>query len=426
MNSEKSKPQPVIESRQLWKTYSLSAEKSSTLKEKILRGGRGKRTETRIDALKNVNFAIHRGEIVGLIGNNGSGKSTLLKLIAGITQPSQGELSVNGTVSSLLEVGVGFHPEMTGRENVYLSGALLGISENELSARMPDIVAFSELEEFIDSPVKHFSSGMYLRLGFAIGVHVQPDVLLIDEILAVGDQRFQRKCKEHIRQLRRTGKTIILVSHDLDAIQALCDRALVLHKGEIIGDGYPYEMISFYKQQQFQEARLRGEELSAEIVKRNRFGKFDIKFLRARLRGAAGDERYVFETGEPLRIEFAWSAKKPIPYPVFGVSIIADDGTPLYTIATDITVGDVDFIEGEGLTTFDIEALNLLEGAYSLTFGIASRLDGPGSEYNFYDGYDLCLEMCPFLVRRGRKGYGMSGFSYMPCQGAITPYNPIQ
>jgi len=249
MNSKIPKLQPVIEGRQLWKTYSLSAEKSSTLKEKILRGGRGKRTETRIDALKNANFAIHRGEIVGLIGNNGSGKSTLLKLIAGITQPSQGELSVKGTVSSLLEVGVGFHPEMTGRENVYLSGALLGISENELSARMPDIIAFSELEEFIDSPVKHFSSGMYLRLGFAIGVHVQPDVLLIDEILAVGDQRFQRKCKEHIRQLRRTGKTIILVSHDLDAIQALCDRALVLHKGEIIGDGYPYEMISFYKQQ---------------------------------------------------------------------------------------------------------------------------------------------------------------------------------
>ncbi len=413
--------EPVITCRNLSKTYVMTSEIASTLKEKILRGGRGKRRENRVEALKDIHLTIHRGEIVGLIGDNGSGKSTLLKLIAGITSPSEGKLEVHGTISSLLEVGVGFHPEMTGRENVYLSGSLLGIPDYELTKRMPDIIAFSELDEFIDSPVKHYSSGMFLRLGFAIGVHVQPDILLVDEILAVGDQRFQRKCKEHIRQLRQTGRTILLVSHDLEAIQAMCDRAIILEKGEITGDGYPYEMISQYKQQQFQEARQRGEEVSAEIVKRNRFGHFDIRFKRVRMYDQNQQERYIYETGEPVTIVFEWEASQKIDYPVFGMSIVSDDGEALYTVATDITVGDVESIEGEGVTTFELGALNLLEGAYSLTFGIASRLDGPGSEYNFFEGYDLCLEMCPFLVRHGGKGYGMSGTTYIPVKGGIIP-----
>ena len=254
-----------------------------------------------IEALKEIDLTVYSGEIVGLIGDNGSGKSTLLKLIAGITSPTSGSIEVNGTVSSLLEVGVGFHPDMTGRENVYLSGALLGISKSELTHRMPEIIAFSELEEFIDSPVKHYSSGMFLRLGFAIGVHVQPGILLVDEILAVGDQRFQRKCKDHIRYLRNSGKTIIVVSHDLDAILTLCSRAVVIHRGEVIGDGHPYEMIGLYKQHQFEEARRRGEALSAEIVKRNRFGTFEIRFTRVRMFDGAGAERYIYETGEPVR-----------------------------------------------------------------------------------------------------------------------------
>ncbi len=423
MKTNPTSKKTVIECNQLSKTFHMMAEKALTLKELFLRGGRSKRLDTVVEALKNVDLSIHESEIVGLIGNNGSGKSTLLKLIAGITAPTGGQLTVHGTVSSLLEVGVGFHPEMTGRENVFLSGSLLGISEKELEARMPDIVDYSELGEFIDSPVKHYSSGMYLRLGFAIGIHVQPDILLIDEILAVGDQRFQRKCKEHIRQLRQTGKTIVIVSHDLDAIQALCDRAVVLHQGEIVGDGYPYEMISHYKQMQFQEARMRGEPISAEIVTRNRFGSFDIKFVRVRMIDGSGTERYIYETGEAVTIEYHWKANAPIIYPVFGMSIMSDEGVALYTVATDITVGDVEVIEGDGVTTFEIEALNLLEGAYSLSFGIAPRLDGPGSEYNFYEGYDLCLEMCPFLVKHGTRGYGMNGFSYMPCKGAIIPSN---
>ncbi len=409
----------AIQCRNVGKSYSLSSEQATTLKETVLRGGRGKRSTHVIHALRDFNLTVHYGEIVGLIGDNGSGKSTLLKLIAGITRPTGGEMIVNGTVSSLLEVGVGFHPEMTGRENVFLSGALLGIPRSELERRMPDIVAFSELEEFIDSPVKHYSSGMYLRLGFAIGVHVQPDILLIDEILAVGDQRFQRKCKEHIRRLRNSGKTILLVSHDLQAIQSLCDRAVVLHKGKNIGEGHPYEMIGLYKQHQFVEARRRGETPSAEIVKNNRFGNFTIHFTAVRMIDSAGCERYIYETGEPVRVELDWSARQSIRFPIFGLSIMTDDGEYMFTVATDVSVGDIPSIEGSGTTVFELEALNLLEGAYSLSFGITQREDGPGSTFNFYEGFDVCLELCPFLVKPGKKGYGLHGLYYFSCKARI-------
>lgn len=413
----------AIQCRNVGKTYSLFSEQAATLKETILRGGRGKRSTNVIEALKDINLTIHQSEITGLIGDNGSGKSTLLKLIAGITEPTCGEMTVHGTVSSLLEVGVGFHPEMTGRENVYLSGALLGIPTDELTQRMPEIIAFSELEEFIDSPVKHYSSGMFLRLGFAIGIHVQPDILLIDEILAVGDQRFQRKCKEHIRWLRNSGKTILLVSHDLQAIQSLCDRAIVLHKGKTIGEGSPYEMIGLYKQHQFMEARRRGESHSPEIVKRNRLGTFTVRFQSVRMIDSDGRERYIYETGESVRFEFDWAAKHPIPYPIFGMSVMGDRGETIYTVASDVTVGDVDTIEGTGTTIFEIESLNLLEGSYSVSFGITQREDGPGSAFNFYEGFDVCFELCPFMMKPGKKGYGLHGLFYMPCKAKILQNN---
>lgn len=409
----------AIQCRNVGKSYSLASEQATTLKETILRGGRGKRSTHVIHALRDFNLTVRCGEIVGLIGDNGSGKSTLLKLIAGITKPTGGEMIVNGTVSSLLEVGVGFHPEMTGRENVFLSGALLGIPRCELERRMPDIIAFSELEEFIDSPIKHYSSGMYLRLGFAIGVHVQPDILLIDEILAVGDQRFQRKCKEHIRWLRNSGKTILLVSHDLQAIQGMCDRAVVLHKGKNIGEGNPYEMIGLYKQHQFVEARRRGETPSAEIVKNNRFGNFTVHFTAVRMIDSSGCERYIYETGEPVRVELDWNARQTIRFPIFGMSIVDDDGDAMFTVATDVTVGDIPSIDGSGTTVFELEALNLLEGAYSLSFGITQREDGPGSAFNFYEGFDVCLELCPFMVKPGEKGYGLHGLYYFPSKARI-------
>ncbi len=410
---------PAVSMRSVGKRYLLSSERQSTLKEIVLRGGRGLTTETAIDAVKDVTLDIKRGEILGLIGDNGSGKSTLLKLVAGITEPTSGELQVNGTVSSLLEVGVGFHPDMTGRENVFLSGALLGISRHVLADRMDDIIAFSELEQFIDSPVKHYSSGMYLRLGFAVGVYVDPDILLVDEILAVGDQRFQRKCKEHVRALRRSGKTIVVVSHDLDAIVALCDRAAVIHKGALLGEGRPYDMVTLYKQHQFLEARQRGEPPSAEIIRRNRLGAFDAKVASVQMYDANGHEQYVFETGDPARIELHWKTETPIQYPIWGVAFHADDGYELATIATDVAIGDIDQIEGEGKVVFEFDALNLIEGAYSLSIGFTQREEGPGSNFNFYEGFDLLLELCPFMVKPGSKGYGLRGKIHLPCSARL-------
>lgn len=415
-------PNVAIECRDLSKVFQLSEEHAGTWKETILRGGISNRKTRELRAVDGLNLQINRGEIVGLIGDNGSGKSTLLKMIAGITQETSGSLYVGGTVSSLLEVGVGFHLDMTGRENVFLSGALLGIPKQELIRRMPEIIAFSELEQFIDSPVKHYSSGMFLRLGFAIGVYVQPDILLVDEILAVGDQRFQRKCKDHIRHLRDSGKTIIVVTHDMDAVLSLCSRAVVIDQGQVIGDGVPYEMIALYKQHQFEQAHKRGEEPPAELKFRNRFGTFEMQITDVKMYNASGEEATTFYSGEACRLEFHWKTREPIQYPVFGFSIVNDNGDAVYTNATDVTFGDIDEINGEGVTSFEVGALNLLEGSYCLTYSVTQREEGPGSSFNFYDGFDFVEQMHPFFVKAGDNALGMRGIIYMPCQAKIQPH----
>lgn len=421
MNTDTKNPSVAVDCQELSKVFQLSEEHAGTWKETILRGGRGKHNTRELRAVDGLDLQIYCGEIVGLIGDNGSGKSTLLKLIAGITQPTSGSITVNGTVSSLLEVGVGFHLDMTGRENVYLSGALLGLSKQELTNRMPEIIAFSELDHFIDSPVKHYSSGMFLRLGFAIGVHVQPAILLVDEILAVGDQRFQRKCKDHIRRLRDSGKTIIVVSHDMDAILSLCSRAVVLDKGKVIGDGAPYQMIALYKQHQFEMAHQKGELPPAELRFRNRFGTFEMQITKVKMYNANGEEANTFQSGDACRIDFHWRTKQPIAYPVFGFSIVMDDGGAVYTNATDVTFGDIGQINGEGVTSFHIESLNLLGGAYCLTYSVTQREEGPGSSFNFYDGFDFVERMNPFWIKAGDKALGMRGMIFMPCRAMIQP-----
>ena len=197
-------------------------------------------------ALKDVNFGIYQGEAVGIIGENGSGKSTTLKLISRILDPTSGSVSVRGKVSALLELGTGFHPELTGRENIFLNGSLLGIPRKEMAQRYEDIVDFAELQEFIDTPIKHYSSGMVMRLGFAVAINVDPDILLTDEVLAVGDEAFQRKCLDYIAALRKRGVTIIFVSHALDAVRGLCQRAIWLDHGKVVADGPAGEVIDQY------------------------------------------------------------------------------------------------------------------------------------------------------------------------------------
>lgn len=197
-------------------------------------------------AVENASFEIKKGESIGIIGANGSGKSTLLKLIAGVLTPNKGEIVVNGKISPLIELGAGFHPELTGRENIYLNGTILGLSIKEIDRKFDDIVKFSELADFIDTPVKHYSSGMYMRLGFSIAISVEPDILLVDEILAVGDASFQKKCLEKMKEFHDKGVTVVIISHSADLIKSFCKKALLIHQGKIVGMGSAEKIINKY------------------------------------------------------------------------------------------------------------------------------------------------------------------------------------
>lgn len=198
-------------------------------------------------AVRNVSFEVQRGEALGIIGPNGAGKSTVLKLLANITIPSAGEIMINGELAALIEVGSGFHPELTGRENVYLSGSILGMRRQEITQKLESIIEFAGIREFIDTPVKRYSWGMYVRLGFSIAAHLDPDILLLDEVLAVGDAAFQVKCLERVSELRNSGKTILFISHDLNAVERLCDRVILMQRGEVIANGSPAEVIELYQ-----------------------------------------------------------------------------------------------------------------------------------------------------------------------------------
>ena len=237
---------PVIDFEHVWKRFALANGRSTSVREVIQRWGRREKGNT-FWALRDVSLAVDAGETLGLIGSNGSGKSTILKLISGIMRPTGGRIRVEGQVSALIELGAGFHPDFSGRDNVYVYGALLGLSRAEVSQKFEAIVDFAELGSFIDSPVKHYSSGMYMRLAFAIAAHVEPDILLIDEVLAVGDAAFQRKCLARIHDLRRAGVTAVYVSHALDTVAALCDRVAWIDHGEIRYVGPPRLAIDAYR-----------------------------------------------------------------------------------------------------------------------------------------------------------------------------------
>lgn len=244
MRVEVSHLSDAVEVQNVWKKFRIYHDKAYTLKERLIFWNRQKADE--FWALKGVNLTIHSGTTVGLIGRNGSGKSTLLKIISRILYPTRGEVKIRGRVSTLLELGAGFHPDFTGRENIFLNASILGFTRKEIKDKLQDIIAFSELEDFIDNPVRNYSSGMYMRLGFSVAVHVDPDILLVDEVLAVGDLAFQEKCINRIKEMKRQGKTIIFVSHSPDQVEDLCDVAVWLDKGEIKMQGRADQVVEAY------------------------------------------------------------------------------------------------------------------------------------------------------------------------------------
>jgi len=367
-------------------------------------------------ALQDVSFSVAQGETFGIIGENGSGKSTLLKLLCGILRPDQGSININGRVAGLLELGAGFHPDLTGRENIYLNGSLLGFSKAQIDKRFDEIVTFAELKDFIDTPVKHYSSGMYVRLGFAIAVNVDPEVLLIDEVIAVGDERFQQKCFEKMNQFKRTGKTIVLVSHSLEAIRNICRKALWLNAGKIQAEGTGDSVVNAYLSAVAVQASQRLQEVSApEISSSNqpvkRWGSREIEITEVKFFNREDEGRAAFRTGDLLRVRIHYFAKQRINSPVFGVAIHCDDGTHVTGPNTKIARNIVDNVEGQGVVEYVLPELLLLPGKYFLSAAVY--------DYECQHAYDHHSQMYSFVVVAGDVGERL-GICHLP---AIWEYH---
>jgi lipopolysaccharide transport system ATP-binding protein len=264
--------------------------------------------QNHIWALKDVSFEIGRGEAVGIIGHNGAGKSTLLKILSRITEPTEGWGEIRGRVGSLLEVGTGFHPELTGRENIYLNAAILGMKKQEIRNRFDDIVSFAEIERFVDTPVKHYSSGMYVRLAFAVAAHLEPEILLVDEVLAVGDATFQKKCLGRMGEVTREGRTVVFVSHNMGAVRSLCDRAILIQGGRAVLDGDPSSVISAYM------SALLSKAASGEVTWQGEDapGLDELKLRAVGLVGPGGSVSSTFEVDKPIRVEIRYEIKRPV------------------------------------------------------------------------------------------------------------------
>jgi ABC-type polysaccharide/polyol phosphate transport system ATPase subunit len=351
------------------KRYRLYHERNNSLKATVMRGRRARYEE--LWALRDVSLAIPKGSTFGLIGENGSGKSTLLKCMARILRPDAGVIHAEGKISALLELGAGFHPELSGRENVYLNGSILGLGKRQLTERFDEIVAFAGLEQFIDSPVKNYSSGMYIRLGFSVAINVDPDILLIDEILAVGDAEFQRRCSEKFAALKASGKTIIIVTHALSTVRDLCDEVALLEHGILQRVGPPNQVCDQYLGDVFVEDAVTDAPTLATGTGIDR-----IEFLEPG--GARTDQ---VRTGAPVTIRLRYSAAVPIRQPVFVVSLRTLDGTDLARPSTVTSQVDLEPIKAPGFIDLRIERLPVLPGVYdigaSLTDGVAVPDLGP-------------------------------------------------
>jgi len=355
----------VIQVENLSKLFRLYHERNQSLKAAVMRRGRARYEE--FWALRDVSFAVEEGSTFGLIGHNGSGKSTMLKCMAKILQPDAGSLSVDGRISALLELGAGFHPELSGRENVYLNGSILGLSRREVDRRFDEIVSFAGLEQFIDMPVKNYSSGMYVRLGFSVAIAVDPDILLIDEVLAVGDEEFQRRCNERFAELRRSGRTIVIVSHGLGAVEQMCDQVAWLDHGQLRLIGPATEVVDAYLAQvevaPSSDAHEDGTSNSGIGVLR--LGAID-------LLDEAGSPITHVATGHRAVISLAWTSSEPVARPVFRLRVTTSDGF-VVSVASTRSASLPEVFNGQGVVTFDIAGLPFLPGTYDVAVEVTDE-----------------------------------------------------
>jgi lipopolysaccharide transport system ATP-binding protein len=386
------------------------ADRPTTFKGALLRGLRGLRRMApaeRFWALRDVSFSVAPGRMVGVIGPNGAGKSTLLRLIGGVGRPDQGNVEAHGRIGALLDLGAGLHPDLTGRENVFVNGVIAGLTRHEVAGRFDEIVDFAELETFIDNPLRTYSTGMQMRLGFAVAVHTDPEILLIDEILAVGDLAFQRKCLDRIAQFKVEGRTIILVSHDTNSIQRLCDEALWLRRGKLVAYGPADVVAGQYVAEMSAETRRRTPAtrpvvrtpMGAELrVNENRFGSMEMEIVAVRLLAPAGFPVTELDSGDPLRVEIEYLAPDPIPEPIFGITVSREDGLVCYDTSTEASGTHLTTVHGPGQITFHIDRLDLIGEQYYVDVGIYER----GWTY----AYDYHWHVYPLIVHPtgGEKG----------------------
>ena len=407
--------QPSIALRDVTKLYRRYAYRRqfSTLKSALLKGSLASELEPRevLRAVDGVSLEVVPGRTIGLIGRNGSGKSTLLKLVAGITKPTAGTVRVRGRISALIELGAGFHPEISGRENIFINGVMLGLTKREIAQRFDEIVEFAEIEDFIDSPVKTYSSGMYMRLGFAVAVHVDPDVLLIDEVLAVGDEGFSLKCLDKFADFKRRGKTIVLVTHGLSLVERYCDEAVWVDAGRIRGHGDPRHVVHAYttdvarseehtlaSADRKAQAAVSAEQGAAETVveqpvatgeeppadmfraAQGRWGAGPVRIERVTIE-RDGAETHVFRSGDRLAIRLAVRTPAPVRDFVFGISIFNSEGVCCYGTNTDIEEFEPVELSGAGEVTFVVDSLDLVEGTYKLDVAAHTR---HGVQYDYH------------------------------------------
>lgn len=380
----------------LTKTFRLHSEKNNSLK--MLIAGKKRNRYEEFTALRDVTFDVKEGEVFGVIGENGSGKSTLLKCMAGILQPNAGSVHVSKRMSALLELGAGFHPELSGRDNVFLNAAILGMARREIAGRFDEIVEFSGLESFIDSPVKTYSTGMYVRLAFAVAINVDPQLLIIDEILAVGDVTFQQKCLEKFVDFRNEGRTIVLVTHAMNSVKDMCDRAIWLTHGRISGEGDPAELVEAYTEMMLGD-RNRNEDGSV------RRGSGEIQIERVELFvGASETPVKRFRTSDSIRLRLHYRAEKSVPKPVFGFAIEHLGGATVTAPCTrDVGLLPAS-VSGEGYVEIAMDNVAMLPGTYDLHTSI--------TDFNRQHEYDNLHLAMRFDVMTG-KPYETGGLVTM-------------
>ncbi len=459
----------AIEVRDVRKAYRRFSQRRqfSTLKSAFLSGGltRALTADESLEALRGVSFDVAKGRALGVIGRNGSGKSRRLKGRAGIGKPSSGQVHVHGRVSALIELGAGFHPEISGRENVFINGLMLGLARKEIARRFDEIVAFAGLEDFIDAPVKTYSSGMYMRLGFAVATHVDPDVLLVDEVLAVGDEAFTHKCLDTFAEFRRRGRTVVLVTHSLDLVERFCDEALWLDKGLVRAQGDPRRIVDEYR---LDVAREEDRQLSGENdtalrrvsataaaaaeppaaravdavsttaearateaeagnagsepadmfqAQEGRWGSREAEITGVELLGADGQPAAVYETGARMTIRMAVQSPAGVQDAVFGVGVFNTEGVCCYGTNTAIDGEEPRPLTGAGEVSFEVDPLDLVAGSYRLDVAVHKPNGTPYDYHRLLYSFRVTAPRADVGIVRLRHGWRFGGAASRPSGG---------